>query len=149
MWEGSAISIGVLPDFTANWDMGFLSCRRTYRVAPEDPYPAALEDVAEAFDWLLENGWSEEKIVVAGDSAGGGLGHGALHVSERPGAEAAGGDCGHVPWTDLTQSGASYRFNFRKDPVFGKTLDSLIFNRDYIGTNDPTDPYISPLLRKF
>lgn len=53
------------------------------------------------------------------------------------------------PWTDLTQSGASYRFNFRKDPVFGKTLDSLIFNRDYIGTNDPTDPYISPLYGNF
>lgn len=120
-----------------------------YRVAPEDPYPAALEDVAEAFDWLLENGWSEEKIVVAGDSAGGGLAMALCMYLKDRGRKLPAGIVAMSPWTDLTQSGASYRFNFRKDPVFGKTLDSLIFNRDYIGTNDPTDPYISPLYGNF
>ena len=44
-----------------------------YRVAPEHPYPAALEDTIAAYHWLLEQGYPAEKIVVAGDSAGGGL----------------------------------------------------------------------------
>ena len=49
------------------------------------------------------------------------------------------------PWTDLTASGPSYDENYEKDPLFGNTRDSLIYNRDYVGENDPTDPYISPL----
>ena len=44
-----------------------------YRVAPENPYPAALEDAVTAYHWLIEQGYREEDIVVAGDSAGGGL----------------------------------------------------------------------------
>ena len=49
------------------------------------------------------------------------------------------------PWTDLLQSGESYVLNFNNDPLFGKTKDSLIYNRDYVGENDPKNPYISPL----
>ena len=52
-----------------------------YRVAPEHPYPAALEDALSAFDWLLENGFTEAQIIVVGDSAGGGLGHGAYAIT--------------------------------------------------------------------
>ena len=44
-----------------------------YRVAPEHPYPAALEDAITGYNWLLQQGWQEHEIVVAGDSAGGGL----------------------------------------------------------------------------
>ncbi len=44
-----------------------------YRVAPENPYPAALKDAVHSYDWLLENGWTERQIILAGDSAGGGL----------------------------------------------------------------------------
>ena len=44
-----------------------------YRVAPEHPYPAALEDAITGYNWLLQAGWQEHEIVVAGDSAGGGL----------------------------------------------------------------------------
>lgn len=120
-----------------------------YRVAPENPYPAALEDVTSAFDWLLKNGWTEDKIVVAGDSAGGGLAMALCMYLKNQGRKLPAGIIAMSPWTDLTQSGASYRLNFRKDPVFGNTLDSLIFNKDYVGNNDPTDPYISPLYGNF
>lgn len=120
-----------------------------YRVAPENPYPAALEDVAEAYEWLIYNGWTEDKIVIAGDSAGGGLAMSlCMYLKDRK-KKLPAGIIAMSPWTDLTQSGASYRFNFRKDPVFGNTLDSLIFNKDYIGNHDTTDPYISPLYGNF
>lgn len=51
-----------------------------YRVAPEHPYPAALEDAAAAYFWLLNRNFCAGQIVLAGDSAGGGLGDGACHV---------------------------------------------------------------------
>ena len=60
--------------------------------------------------------------------------------------------CGIVamsPWTDLTAGGESYETNFEKDPLFGKTRDSLIFNKDYVGDHDPMDAYISPLFGDF
>lgn len=53
------------------------------------------------------------------------------------------------PWTDLTSSGESYQTNFEKDPLFGKTKDSLIYNREYVGLEDPKNPYISPLFGDF
>ena len=53
------------------------------------------------------------------------------------------------PWTDLTQSGASYDFNYERDPLFGNTRDSLIYSKDYIQDEDPTNPYISPLYGNF
>ena len=53
------------------------------------------------------------------------------------------------PWTDMTQSGASYDFNYERDPLFGNTRDSLIYSRDYIQDEDPTNPYISPLYGNF
>ena len=120
-----------------------------YRVAPENPYPAALEDAAAAYEWLLLNGWTEDRIVVAGDSAGGGLALAlCMYLKDRK-QKLPAGVIAMSPWADLTQSGPSYRFNFRKDPGFGNTLDSLIFNKDYVGKQDPTQPYISPLYGNF
>ena len=120
-----------------------------YRVAPEDPFPAALEDAAAAFEWLLFNGWSEEKIVLAGDSAGGGLAMALCMYLKDHGRKLPAGIIAMSPWTDLTQSGESYRINFRKDPIFGNTFDSLVFNKDYVGNEDTTNPYISPLYGNF
>ncbi|MCC8029380.1 MAG: alpha/beta hydrolase [Lachnospiraceae bacterium] len=120
-----------------------------YRVAPEDPYPAALEDAVHAYDWLLENHWSEEQIVVAGDSAGGGLALAlCMYLKDRKRPLPA-GIVGMSPWTDLAQSGSSYHTNYRIDPVFGNTRDSLIYNKDYVGDEDVKNPYISPLYGDF
>ena len=120
-----------------------------YRVAPEDPYPAALEDAVCAWDWLLEKGYSEDKIIVAGDSAGGGL---ALALVMYLKDNKRNLPCGLVamsPWTDMTASGESYQTNYEKDPLFGNTRDSLIYNREYLGLEDPTNPYISPAFGDF
>lgn len=120
-----------------------------YRVAPEHPYPAALEDSIYAYNWLLQAGWQEEEIVVAGDSAGGGLAMALCMYLKNQNRKLPAGIIAMSPWTDLTQSGSSYTDNYEKDPLFGNTKDSLIYNKDYVQDNDPTNPYISPLYGNF
>lgn len=120
-----------------------------YRVAPEDPYPAALLDAYDAYEWLLEQGWFSEQIILAGDSAGGGLALALCHYLKDKGRQLPCGIVAMSPWTDLTASGESYETNYEKDPLFGKTRDSLIYNKDYIGEHDPMNAYISPLFGDF
>lgn len=120
-----------------------------YRVAPENPYPAALEDAYAAYLWLLEQGWFSDQIILAGDSAGGGLAMALCHYLKDQGRQLPCGIVAMSPWTDLTASGASYDTNYEKDPLFGKTRDSLIYNKDYVGENDPMDAYISPMFGDF
>ena len=120
-----------------------------YRVAPEHPYPAALEDAISAYNWLLEVGWQENEIIVAGDSAGGGLTLALCMYLRNQNRKLPAGLIVMSPWTDLTQSGESYVTNYTKDPLFGNTHDSLIYSKDYIQEEDPTNPYISPLYGNF
>lgn len=120
-----------------------------YRVAPEHPYPAALEDAVCAYEWLLAQGWFSEQIIVAGDSAGGGLAMALCHYLSNHGRQLPCGIIAMSPWTDLTASGESYDTNYERDPMFGKTRDSLIYNRDYVGDHDPMDEYISPMFGDF
>lgn len=120
-----------------------------YRVAPENPYPAALEDAFAAYCYLMEDGWFAEQIILAGDSAGGGLAMALCHYLKDKGMQLPCGIIAMSPWTDLTASGESYDTNYEKDPLFGKTRDSLIYNKDYIGDNDPLNAYISPLFGDF
>ncbi|MGN0291597.1 MAG: alpha/beta hydrolase [Lachnospiraceae bacterium] len=120
-----------------------------YRVAPENPYPAALEDAVTAYHWLIEQGYGEEDIVVAGDSAGGGLALSLCLWLKNHGEKLPAGIIAMSPWTDLTISGESVETNFEKDPLFGKTRDSLLYNKDYLGDNDPTNEYISPLFGNY
>lgn len=120
-----------------------------YRVAPEEPYPAALLDAYDAYEWLLEQGWFSEQIILAGDSAGGGLALALCHYLKDKGRQLPCGIVAMSPWTDLTASGESYETNYEKDPLFGKTRDSLIYNKDYIGEHDPMNAYISPLFGDF
>lgn len=116
-----------------------------YRVAPEDPYPAALEDACAAYQWLLEMGCKGDQIIVAGDSAGGGLAL-ALCLYLKDKGEALPKKLVLMsPWTDLAATGDSYETNFEKDPLFGNTTDSMIYSNAYYGENDPKLPYISPL----
>lgn len=116
-----------------------------YRVAPENPYPAALEDALDAWQWLLQSGCQPGKIVIAGDSAGGGLALALCLYLKDHGMELPEGLILMSPWTDLTASGESYEKNYTLDPLFGNTKESMIYNRDYVGDEDPANPYISPL----
>lgn len=120
-----------------------------YRVAPENPYPAALEDAVSAYRWLLDQGWYGEDIIVAGDSAGGGLAMALCHYLKDHRMPMPGGLIAMSPWTDLLASGESYDTNYERDPLFGNTRDSLIYNKDYVGDHDPMDYYISPLYGDF
>lgn len=120
-----------------------------YRVAPENPYPAALEDAVSAWEWLLGKGYREENIIVAGDSAGGGLALALTLYLKDHGKNLPCGLIAMSPWTDMTASGESYQTNYEKDPLFGNTRDSLIYNREYLGLEDPKNPYISPAYGDF
>lgn len=120
-----------------------------YRVAPEEPYPAALEDAVAAFEWLKEDGWRSRQIIVAGDSAGGGLALALCMYLKDHNKRLPGGLILMSPWADLTASGPSYEDNYETDPLFGNTRDSLIYNRDYVGMHDVTHPYISPMFGEY
>jgi acetyl esterase/lipase len=102
-----------------------------YRVAPEHPYPAALEDAVSAYKWLLAQGWGGEHIIVAGDSAGGGLAMALTMYLRDNCLSMPAGIIAMSPWTDLTASGESYRSNYEKDPLFGNTRESMIYLNDY------------------
>ena len=120
-----------------------------YRVAPKHPYPAALEDAITAYNWLLAQGWQEKEIVLGGDSAGGGLAMCLCMYLKKQNRPLPGGLIAMSPWTDLTASGESYVENYEKDPLFGNTRDSLIYNKDYVQHEDVTNPFISPLFGSF
>lgn len=113
-----------------------------YRLAPEAPYPAALEDALAAYDYLLSKGYASRHITLCGESAGGGLCYAlCLKLKEKklpmPASIVA-----ISPWVDLTASGASYETNRDKDVSMTiELLDSFVKNY----TGDPKDPFASPL----
>lgn len=120
-----------------------------YRVAPENPFPAAIDDAFAAYKYLIDNGYSSDRIIIAGDSAGGGLAISLCMYLRDQGYEMPAGLVCMSPWTDLTASGDSYDDNYEIDPLFGNTRESIIYNSSYIGDNDPTNPYISPMFGDF
>ena len=120
-----------------------------YRVEPEHRYPAALEDAVASYQWLLDKGYYGEQIIVAGDSAGGGLAMALCMYLKDHKMPMPGGVVAMSPWTDLTASGESYETNYEKDPLFGNTRESLIYVNDYAGDHDKMDCYISPLFGDF
>ncbi|MGE5606156.1 MAG: alpha/beta hydrolase [Bacteroidota bacterium] len=114
-----------------------------YRLAPEHPFPAAIEDSVTAYRWLLKQGTSPSQIVFAGDSAGGGLclvNLLALKDQDVPLPKAA---VALSPWTDLKCTGDSYRTNATKCMSPEGTWTA--FSKHYVGDNDPCLPLISPL----
>lgn len=115
-----------------------------YRLAPEDPFPAALEDVLTAYHWLLDQGFSASRLVIAGDSAGGGLALSALVKLRETGGELPAGAVMISPWIDLALHGASIQQNARLDPILEPSILADCA-RYYAGENALTTPLISPL----
>src|SRR5918999_977296 len=88
-----------------------------YRRAPEHPFPAAVEDAVAAYRWLLDRGIAPGRIVVAGDSAGGGLTVAMLLALRDAGAPLPAAGVGISPWVDLTCRHPSYASKAANDPV--------------------------------
>ncbi|MGL5434017.1 MAG: alpha/beta hydrolase [Lachnospiraceae bacterium] len=121
-----------------------------YRVAPEHPFPAAVEDAVTAYRWLTEEkNYDPNKIVIVGDSAGGGLTLALVLYLRDHNMPLPTGLITMSPWTDMTCSGESHITNYTKDPQFGNTKDNMLYNSSYAGDADPTDPYMSPLFGSY
>jgi phosphinothricin tripeptide acetyl hydrolase len=115
-----------------------------YRLAPEHPYPAAVEDATAAYRWLLDQAIAPERIVIAGDSAGGGLTVAALlALREARVPLPAGGVC-ISPWVDLTCGGASYATKADADPIVQRAGVQQMAQA-YLGATPPRTPLASPL----
>ena len=115
-----------------------------YRLAPEHPFRAAVEDATAAYRWLLEQGIAPGHVVIGGDSAGGGLTVATLVALRDAGVpRPATGVC-ISPWTDLTFGGASYRTRAQSDPIVSRPgIDGMA--QAYLGATPPRTPLASPL----
>ena len=113
-----------------------------YRLAPEAPFPAALEDALEAYRYLLDKGYPPEHITLCGESAGGGLCYSLCLKLREQELPMPAGIIALSPWTDLTASGESYEKNRETDPSM--TAGMLDFFASCY-TDDRTDPLVSPL----
>lgn len=113
-----------------------------YRLAPESPFPAALEDALESYQYLLKKGYDSRQIALCGESAGGGLIYALCLKLKEDNLPLPGGLIAMSPWTDLTSSGQSYETNREADP--NMTVEQLQFyTRCY--TTDPKNPLASPI----
>jgi len=115
-----------------------------YRLAPEHPFPAALEDCLAAYRGLLES-YDPGEVVLLGGSAGGGLVLSTLLAAREQGLPLPRAVGLFSPWTDLTRTGDSYYFNEGRDPVLRWQGNLEIFARSYAGSQDLKDPLVSPV----
>jgi phosphinothricin tripeptide acetyl hydrolase len=115
-----------------------------YRLAPEHPFPAAVDDAVAAYRWLLDRGQTPERMVLAGDSAGGGLTVATLLALRDRGLPLPAAGVCISPWVDLTLSGASYDAKAATDPIV--TRDGVTeMARAYLGQTEARTPLASPL----
>jgi monoterpene epsilon-lactone hydrolase len=115
-----------------------------YRLAPEHPFPSALEDTTSAYRWLLDTGLTGRNISIAGDSAGGALSI-ATSISLRDTGEPSPASIACIStWTDLEMSGNSIKTLAKIDPLLNLQLLKIMAS-NYIGDNDPCSPLISPI----
>lgn len=115
-----------------------------YRLAPEHPFPAALEDALAAYRFLLAQGVDAAHTVFMGDSAGGGLCLATLLAARDQGLPLPAGGVALSPWTDLKNTGASYETNARVDTLTWRE-SQVVFSKYYAAEQDPGQPYVSPL----
>lgn len=119
-----------------------------YRLAPEHPYPAALEDALAAWDHLMYCGYGARDIIIAGDSAGGNLALALTLRLKEQGRMMPKGLILFSPWTDLTGSGRSYTEKADCDPILShEYLEQCV--RSYAPEMDLKDPHLSPLFADF
>lgn len=115
-----------------------------YRLAPEHPFPAAVEDAVTAYQWLLENGCEPHRLAIVGESAGGGLALACLVSLRDRGVPLPAAGVAISPWCDLGLTGASLESNAATDPQTQRWLLERMAS-DYLAGADPRTPLASPL----
>ncbi len=115
-----------------------------YRLAPENPFPAAIDDSLAAYRALRDDGYGPGDIVLAGDSAGGGLVMALLLSLRDAGEEMPAGAVLLSPWLDLTASGESMTTRAKRDPWF-KPPDMPIIASYYCAEDEYRNPLVSPV----
>ncbi|MEQ1770904.1 MAG: alpha/beta hydrolase [Devosia sp.] len=115
-----------------------------YRLAPEHPFPAAVDDALMAWRWLLEQGYSAKGIVVGGDSAGGGLALSMLLSLREANLALPRAAVLMSPWTDLTVALPSHETMRARDAML--TQEALIVAADWYARGRLNDPVVSPVL---
>jgi acetyl esterase/lipase len=124
---------------------GFRVLGIDYRLAPEHLFPAPLEDALAAYDFLLDEGFTPQQIVLMGDSAGGGIALSTLLAVRDEGRDLPAAAAVMSPWTDLAATGESYVTRAEADPIHQRQM-ILAIARAYLGAEgDPQDPRASPL----
>jgi epsilon-lactone hydrolase len=114
-----------------------------YRLAPEHPFPAGLDDTLTVYRWLIEHGIDPRKIVIVGDSAGGGLCLAALMAIRDTGLPLPAGGVAVSPWTDLKLTGESHQTKAKV--CLSPAGMSEVCSKYYCGDQDPSNAWISPL----
>ncbi len=116
----------------------------SYRLAPENPFPAAVEDATTGYRWLLSQGVDAGRVVIAGESAGGGLTIASLVALRDAGEPLPAAAVSASPWVDLECLGKSMVTRANLDPLVRR--DGLLKNaKDYLGNTDPRAPLASPI----
>jgi monoterpene epsilon-lactone hydrolase len=115
-----------------------------YRLAPVHPFPAAVEDTAAAYRWLLKLGIEPARIALVGDSAGAGLALAATITLRDAGMPIPGALVCLSPWVDLAVAGESMRTKAGEDPIVSREM-LLGWGKLYLGGHDPRTPLASPL----
>lgn len=116
-----------------------------FRLAPENIFPAALEDAITGYHWLIKNEKINPKnIIIAGDSSGGGLAIATLLKLRDSGSPLPAAAVCISPWTDLVVTGESIKRNAKKDLMLSY-YDLYFYAFLYLGDEDPKNPLVSPL----
>lgn len=129
-----------------SWGIGAVAYVPNYRLAPEHQFPAAVDDALAVYEALLADHVDPARIIVGGDSAGGGLASALLLRLRDESRPLPAGGILFSPYTDLEHTGDSILLNRHTDYLpFGERM----VNTPYLGTQDPRDPYASPLYGDF
>lgn len=115
-----------------------------YRLAPENPFPAALDDSLAAYRWLLSSGLDPARLVIAGESAGGGLTVATLVALRDAGEPLPRAGICLSPWVDLENLGESMVTRAELDPLINRD-GGRMWAKAYLGSTDPRTPLASPI----
>ena len=115
-----------------------------YRLAPEHPFPAPVEDAVASYRWLLQEGFDPSRIALGGDSAGGGLTVAALVQIRYLGLPVPAAGVCVSPWVDMEGLGESMETRAEADPMVGRE-NLMVSAKTYLGGADPRAPLAAPL----